>query len=94
MQKVVVSIKKSPQNLLLFFRCFKSAYELQSHMLMHLDKDTIRCPDCDCIFSTINDLKAHRQQQHFRSRRQCLCPVCGESSGTVASVEKHKKKVH
>jgi len=60
-----------------------------------MQREALRCPECDAEFVEYEELRAHLEQIHRRSVPEpAVCPVCGEEFNTLEALNTHGKYEH
>jgi uncharacterized protein with PIN domain len=60
-----------------------------------MQRQALRCPECDAEFVLPDQLEEHLEQVHQRGMpQQFVCPVCGEEFGTLEALNRHGKFEH
>lgn len=80
---------KGPYCPLCVNRRFRDANKLIRHMRTHTKEKPFRCPICAITFSQSYHMTRHMRNQH--SAGPHVCSTCGESLGSYAELQSHRR---
>ena len=63
------------------------------HMVIHNEPDTIKCPECESIFSTDLRFQSHKETMHVDTDK-FKCNKCHFSSTNLLAISEHSQTVH
>lgn len=74
---------------------FSKSYQLQQHLVMHIDPDIHRCEVCQKSFSRKDSLLEHKLKYHIKKKLECT--YCSfktlENTLLTAHIKTHHEKV-
>ncbi|XP_054641857.1 zinc finger and BTB domain-containing protein 40 isoform X2 [Dunckerocampus dactyliophorus] len=79
------------------FRFFPSAASLAKHRKAEHEgsaASTLRCPHCQDVFSSHDELHAHINSQHTKNIKHWICPLCSLVSTSQLELQEHLLSCH
>lgn len=70
----------------------RSRAHMLNHIRWHTNSETLRCEQCDKIFTRISTLKIHMANRH--TPREFNCTLCSSKFALAASLRAHVKYKH